>query len=114
MPSIASVAGFSSHGAKPSITSPRCAKTSHTPLLLIVSDADTRIPMHNGLTLFAAAPNPKTLITLHGFQHNDLYKNPTDTWWQPTLTFLQAPKPPQMSTPSQPTSELTPTPTAAP
>ena len=93
----------------------------HTPILVIVSDTDTRVPMHNGLSIFAAAPEPKTLITLHGFQHNDLYKTPTDAWWQPTLTFITAPNQPQPPAPSTPptpeaapTSEPTPEPAAAP
>ena len=71
----------------------KAVRQIHTPILVIVSDTDTRNPMHNGLSIFAAAPEPKTLITLHGFGHNDLYKNPTDAWWQPALTFMQAPTP---------------------
>jgi len=90
----------------------------HTPILVIVSDADTRIPMHNGQSIFASAPEPKTLITLHGFQHNDLYKTPTDAWWSTTLTFINAPNQPQTSAPPEPTpaptSESTPTPTETP
>jgi pimeloyl-ACP methyl ester carboxylesterase len=62
-----------------------------TPILVIVSDADTRNPMHNGLSIFAAAPEPKQLVTLHGFGHNDLYKNPTDEWWSAALTFMHVP-----------------------
>jgi uncharacterized protein len=85
----------------------------HTPILVIVSDADTRVPLHNGLSIFAAANDPKQLITLHGFQHNDLYKTPTDTWWQPTLTFLKAPTPTATPIPtSTSTKTTTPNPTS--
>ncbi len=72
----------------------------HTPILIIVSDADTRIPMHNGLAIYAAANDPKQLITLHGFQHNDLYKTPTDAWWSAVLTFIKVPNQPQAPTPT--------------
>ncbi len=49
--------------------------------------------MHNGLSIFAAAPEPKTLITLHGFQHNDLYKTPTDTFVATHPNLHQSPTP---------------------
>jgi len=71
----------------------------HTPILVIVSDADRRIPMHNGLSIFAAAPEPKQLVTLHGFGHNDLYKNPTDAWWAAALAFMGAPVAVPVATP---------------
>jgi len=72
----------------------------HIPILVIVSDTDTRIPMHNGLAIYAAANDPKQLITLHGFQHNDLYKTPTDAWWSAVLTFIKVPNQPQAPTPT--------------
>ena len=77
----------------------KAVRNIHTPILVIVSDADRRNPMHNGLSIYAAAPEPKQLIILHGFGHNDLYKNPTDNWWQPALTFIQAPTPATTPTP---------------
>jgi pimeloyl-ACP methyl ester carboxylesterase len=78
----------------------KAAAQIHTPTLVIVSDTDTRVPMHNGLAIFAAAPEPKQLITLHGFQHNDLYKCPTDAWWSAVLTFIKVPNQPQAPTPT--------------
>ena len=71
----------------------KAVRNIHTPILVIVSDTDNRVPMHNGLSIFAAAPEPKQLVTLHGFGHNDLYKNPTDAWWSAALAFMKAPTP---------------------
>lgn len=71
----------------------KAVRNIHTPILVIVSDADNRVPMHNGLSIFAAAPEPRQLLTLHGFGHNDLYKNPTDAWWSAALAFMKAPTP---------------------
>jgi len=69
----------------------KAARKIHIPILVIVSDADRRNPMHNGQEIYAAAPEPKHFIILHGFNHNDLYQNPTEAWWQPTLSFIHAP-----------------------
>lgn len=65
---------------------------NRAPLLLIHSDADTVNPIAMGQRIFQAAPEPKQMVVLHGFKHNDLYKNPSEQWWAPVLQFLQGKK----------------------
>ena len=62
---------------------------NHVPLLVIHSDADTAIPIAMGQEVFRAAPEPKQMVVLHGFKHNDLYRKPSEEWWTPVLQFLQ-------------------------
>jgi len=65
---------------------------NRAPLLLIHSDADTVNPIAMGERIFQAAPEPKQMVVLHGFKHNDLYKSPSEQWWAPVLQFLQGEK----------------------
>ena len=65
---------------------------NHAPVLLVHSDADTVNPIAMGQRVFEAALEPKQMVTLHGFKHNDLYKNPSEQWWAPVLQFLQGDK----------------------
>jgi len=61
----------------------------HVPLLVIHSDTDTVNPIAMGQKNFRAAPEPKQMVVLHGFKHNDLYRNPSEQWWNPALQFLK-------------------------
>jgi uncharacterized protein len=61
----------------------------HVPLMVIASDGDYAIPIDNGRAIFAAAPQPKRFVQLHGFGHNAMYKNPTLDWWAEPLAFLR-------------------------
>jgi len=60
----------------------------HVPILVIASDGDHAIPIDNGRAIFAAAPQPKRFVQLHGFAHNALYKNPSLDWWAAPLAFV--------------------------
>ncbi len=44
----------------------------HCPVLVVHSRDDEIIPFHHGQAIFAAAPEPRTLLTLRG-SHNDAY-----------------------------------------
>lgn len=57
-------------------------------LLLIHSDKDGVNPMSEGKLVFASAPDPKQLVILHGFSHNAIYRDPSESWWQPVLSFM--------------------------
>src|SRR5256885_215417 len=59
-----------------------------SPVAVVHSDTDTVIPIAMGKRVFAAAPAPKKMITLHGFQHNALLKEPSKGWWSPVLRYL--------------------------
>ena len=61
----------------------------HVPIMVIASDGDHAIPIDNGQAIFAAAPQPKRFVQLHGFGHNALYKNPSLDWWAEPLAFLR-------------------------
>ena len=60
-----------------------------SPVAVVHSDTDTVIPIAMGKRVFAAAPAPKKMITLHGFQHNALLKEPSKGWWSPVLRYLR-------------------------
>jgi alpha-beta hydrolase superfamily lysophospholipase len=60
-----------------------------SPIAVVHSDTDTVIPIAMGKRVFAAAPESKKMITLHGFQHNALLKEPSQGWWDPVLRYLR-------------------------
>lgn len=47
------------------------------PILIVHSPQDEIIPYHHGQTLFAAAPEPKQFLEIHGGHNNDWLKLPT-------------------------------------
>lgn len=63
----------------------------HVPLLVIHSDTDHVNPVSGGRSIYAAAQQPKTLTILHGYNHNALYQQPSETWWSSVLAFVEAP-----------------------
>jgi hypothetical protein len=48
------------------------------PVLISHGDADEVVPFEHGLSLYEAAPGPKTFIRLRGNRHND--KLPREYW----------------------------------
>jgi len=64
------------------------------PVLVVCSDADTVNSVEDSKDIFAAAGHPKSLVVLHGFRHNALFRQPDEAWWQPVLTFMQKPAAP--------------------
>jgi len=63
----------------------------HGPLLVIHSDTDRVVLVDGGRSIYAAAPQPKTLTILHGYNHNALYQQPSEEWWSPVLSFCRGP-----------------------
>jgi uncharacterized protein len=63
------VPGFLVRDAYPSL---RRIPSLRCPLLVIHGDRDELVPLSNGQALFAAAPEPKRMLTLPGAGHNDL------------------------------------------
>jgi alpha-beta hydrolase superfamily lysophospholipase len=61
------------------------------PLLVIHSDSDEIIAPSMTQRLEAAAPPTALRVTVHGFDHNALYKMPSVDWWAPALMFLHGP-----------------------
>ena len=51
--------------------------------------APAAFPQAMGKQVFAAAPEPKALLIVHGFRHNAIYRQP-ETWWPPVIAFLRA------------------------
>jgi fermentation-respiration switch protein FrsA (DUF1100 family) len=62
---------------------------NHAPLLVVHSDVDSVNPVSMGQRIFDAAPEPKEIVVLHGFQHNAPYVNPVEEWWKPALQFMK-------------------------
>jgi len=65
---------------------------NRAPLLVVHSDSDSVIPISMGQQIFRAAHEPKQFITLHGFSHNALYRNPSEDWWNPVIGFIRGEK----------------------
>ena len=61
------------------------------PLLVIHGEADEVVPFVQGQALFAAAPEPKTFVTLRGSRHYDLEAAWPEYWsaWRAFLASLQ-------------------------
>ena len=62
---------------------------SHSPLLVLHSDADSSNPLWMGERIYQAAPQPKRLVILHGLRHNAAYRGPIEQWWAPAITFIE-------------------------
>jgi uncharacterized protein len=62
---------------------------NHAPLLVVHSDTDRVNPVSMSQRIFDAAPEPKEMVVLHGFQHNAPYMNPIEEWWKPVLRFMK-------------------------
>jgi hypothetical protein len=58
------------------------------PLFVLHGDADEVVPYELGRELFAAAPEPKTFVTIRGARHNDTYHVGGATYWEAWRTFL--------------------------
>jgi uncharacterized protein len=67
----------------------RSVAGDHPPLLVVSSDGDRRIPFSMGQRVFQAASQPKMMLIEHGFPHDALFTDPSDTWWTPVLAFLR-------------------------
>jgi fermentation-respiration switch protein FrsA (DUF1100 family) len=59
----------------------------HCPVLVIHSSDDEIIPYHHGQAIFAAAPEPRTLLTLRG-SHNDAFLWDESSYIEGLWTFL--------------------------
>lgn len=66
----------------------------HVPILVIHSDSDRTIPVEQAQAVYDAANQPKQLVILHGFAHNGLRHNTSETWWSAVLSFVGAPAAP--------------------
>jgi len=62
---------------------------NHVPLLVIHSDTDSVNPIEMGKEVFAAAPQPKQMVVMHGFKHNAVYQSPDEAWWAPVFQFVK-------------------------
>jgi alpha-beta hydrolase superfamily lysophospholipase len=72
----------------------KAAPKLNAPILVIHSDTDRVNSVEDGRNVFAAAPQPKTLVILHGYNHNALYQHPSEEWWAGVLAFMSA-RPPR-------------------
>ena len=62
---------------------------SHSPLLVVHSDADHANPIWMGERIYQAAPEPKQFVILHSLPHNAAYRGPIHQWWAPVIKFLE-------------------------
>lgn len=66
---------------------------SHSPLLVLHSDADHTNPIWMGERIYQAAPEPKQFVMVHGLPHNAAYKGSIEQWWAPVITFIEEGRP---------------------
>ena len=67
----------------------------HCPVLVVHSRDDEIIPFHHGQAIFAAAPEPRTLLTLRG-SHNDAYLRDERSYIEGLREFLTGLSPPAL------------------
>lgn len=60
------------------------------PVLVVHGDADTIVPYGLGQELFDRIDAPKTLVTLRGADHNDLFDARNEAYWTPLRAFIDA------------------------
>ena len=77
-----------SHATRDYIGDVRC------PVLVVHSRDDEIIPFHHGQAIFAAAPEPRTLLALRG-SHNDAYLRDERSYIKGLWEFLTRLSPPQ-------------------
>ena len=65
------------------------------PVLVVHSRDDEIIPFHHGQAIFAAAPEPRTLLTLRG-SHNDAYLRDEGSYIEGLWAFLTLSSPPAL------------------
>ncbi len=65
------------------------------PVLVVHSRDDEIIPFHHGQAIFAAAPEPRTLLTLRG-SHNDAYLRDERSYIEGLWAFLTLSSPPAL------------------
>ena len=65
------------------------------PVLVVHSRDDEIIPFHHGQAIFAAAPEPRTLLTLRG-SHNDAFLRDERSYIEGLRAFLTAFSPPAL------------------
>ncbi len=66
------------------------------PVLVVHSRDDEIIPFHHGQAIFAAAPEPRTLLTLRG-SHNDAYLRDERSYVEGLRAFLTGISPPALA-----------------
>jgi uncharacterized protein len=67
------------------------------PTLIVHSDSDQIFPLRMAERVFAAAPNPKSFIVVHGYTHEDGHIKPDATFWAGVISFAQSGTLPQSS-----------------
>ena len=66
----------------------RAAQAIRVPVLVVAGDGDHVVPPDDSRQIFAAAPEPKHFVILHGYGHNALYKKADEGWWKPVVDFF--------------------------
>jgi alpha-beta hydrolase superfamily lysophospholipase len=59
------------------------------PLLIVTSHADIVNPPAEALEVFQAAPEPKLVKMFDRTKHNDIFRDNSDEYWEPILTFIK-------------------------
>ena len=59
------------------------------PILIVTSHADTVNPPQEALEVYQAAHEPKSIKMFDRPKHNDIFRDNSDEYWQPILTFVK-------------------------
>jgi uncharacterized protein len=60
------------------------------PTLIMHSESDQIFPLRMAERVYAAAKDPKSLIVLHGYTHEDGHVKPDATFWAGLISFAQS------------------------
>ncbi len=58
------------------------------PVVVVLAERDSVVPVASGLGLYQALPGPKRLVVVQGADHNDWPARVDGTWWAEVLEFL--------------------------
>ena len=67
----------------------KTARQLKPPMLWVHSRADSTIPFDMGQRVYAVKPDPKTEVSVTGFDHNAIYQKMPPQIWDPVIAFVR-------------------------
>lgn len=83
------IPGWMAHALPDQWNNVRAISHSHTPLLVLHSDADQANPLWMGERIYQAAAEPKQFVILHSLRHDAAVRGPIEQWWAPVIALIE-------------------------